>query len=396
MNQPTSVHVLYETECDCSLEEQEKPVISRLYIDNYRCFVNFEWRPGMQSLLLGENGNGKTSVFEVLDLIRSAVVDGRHTSEGFPARTLTAWDQRAEQTFEVQIQGVGRTYDYRLLIEQHREKQTCRIRSERLTCDGVTLFEFDGKEVHLYRDDGSAGPVFPFDWSRSAIATVPVSPDNTKLIWFRDRINRILVFSPDPRGIAALSTREESSHDRSMHNLVSWLRHLQQESVDLLPRIRDSLRDALIGFADLKFEKAGETGRILKLEFEVEQPGETRRFIIAADWLSDGQRMLIALYSILHGVVAADTTICIDEPDNFVSLREIQPWLVELKDRSDDVGCQWLMISHHPEVMDYLAAERGSWFHRVGTGPVRVRAFDCDKEGLFKPSEIVAKGLVSE
>ena len=106
--------------------------------------------------------------------------------------------------------------------------------------------------------------------------------------------------------------------------------------------------------------------------------------------------MLVALYSILHGAIAADTTICIDEPDNFVSLREIQPWLIELTDRAADAGCQWMMISHHPEVTDHLAADCGHWFHRVGTGPVRVRPFECDKEGLFRPSEVIAQGMVSE
>ena len=115
-------------------------MISRLYIDNYRCFVNFEWRPGMQSLLLGENGNGKSSIFDVLDRVRSVIVEGRHTDEAFLTQSLTGWDQRPVQTFEVQIQGAGRTYDYRLLIDhKHRDRQSSRILSERVVCDGLTV-----------------------------------------------------------------------------------------------------------------------------------------------------------------------------------------------------------------------------------------------------------------
>jgi len=250
--------------------------------------------------------------------------------------------------------------------------------------------------VHLYRDDGTAGPTFPFDNSRSAIASIPASPANTKLTWFNERIGRILVFEPDPGGIKPHSNQEDAWHERRMHNLVSWLRHLQQESVDLLPRIRDSLKEVLIGFENFRLEKAGETGRNFKLEFAAEEQGVTSRFTIPFDRLSDGQRMLVALYSILHGAVTKDRTICFDEPDNFISLKEVQPWLIGLQNQSDDTGCQWLMISHNPEVMNYLASGIGSWFYRVGNGPVRVRPLECDQEGLFKPSEIVANGLVSE
>ena len=51
-------------------------MISRIYIDNYKCFTNFEYRPGALQLLLGANGTGKTGVFEVLKALRGFIVDG--------------------------------------------------------------------------------------------------------------------------------------------------------------------------------------------------------------------------------------------------------------------------------------------------------------------------------
>jgi len=41
-------------------------MLKRLYVDNFRCLVNFELRLDRVNLLLGENGTGKTSVFDVL------------------------------------------------------------------------------------------------------------------------------------------------------------------------------------------------------------------------------------------------------------------------------------------------------------------------------------------
>jgi predicted ATPase len=36
-------------------------MLTRLYIDNFRCFVKFEYRPARTQLILGANGSGKSS-----------------------------------------------------------------------------------------------------------------------------------------------------------------------------------------------------------------------------------------------------------------------------------------------------------------------------------------------
>ena len=41
-------------------------MITRIFIDNYRCFTNFEFVPGRLNLLLGANGAGKSSFFDLL------------------------------------------------------------------------------------------------------------------------------------------------------------------------------------------------------------------------------------------------------------------------------------------------------------------------------------------
>ena len=58
-------------------------MISRIYIDNYKCFTNFEYHPGNLQLLLGGNGTGKTAVFEVLELLGSFLVEGLTTQLAF-------------------------------------------------------------------------------------------------------------------------------------------------------------------------------------------------------------------------------------------------------------------------------------------------------------------------
>ena len=47
-----------------------------------------------------------------------------------------------------------------------------RIDEEVLLCDERPLFEFRVGEAQLYRDDGSRGPKYPFDWTQSGLAAL--------------------------------------------------------------------------------------------------------------------------------------------------------------------------------------------------------------------------------
>src|SRR5262245_1925644 len=57
-------------------QPEEGGVINRIYIDNYKCFVNFEYHPGSLQLLMGSNGTGKTAVLDILEILREFVAAG--------------------------------------------------------------------------------------------------------------------------------------------------------------------------------------------------------------------------------------------------------------------------------------------------------------------------------
>jgi predicted ATPase len=51
-------------------------VPSRLYATNYRCLVNFEFKPTAKPLIIGRNGTGKTTVPDVFARLRHFAVRG--------------------------------------------------------------------------------------------------------------------------------------------------------------------------------------------------------------------------------------------------------------------------------------------------------------------------------
>lgn len=370
-------------------------MLTRIYIDNFRCLVNFELRLDRLNLLLGDNGTGKTTVFEVLRGLQQFVTAGAKVHSVFPARDLTRWQSSRRQRFELNLQIERAVYTYSLVVEHDEELRRMRIDQERLSEDDKPLFELKIAErqatAQLYHDDFSPGPEYPFDWTQSGVGSLGERPDNKKLTRFRKELARFVVAAPCPPLMQPETQQEEDTLSWHMRNFVSWYRWLSQEHQGAIFAVFQELKDVLPGFTSFSLKEAGENTRVLKALFD--GPGDSSRPIpYTLGELSDGQRMLIALYTMLFGLGNEGLCLFLDEPDNYVTLREIQPWLMALTDRVGKGIEQAVLISHHPEVIDYLAVSAGRWFEREPGGPIRVSDKPkAQPEGLT-PSETIARG----
>ena len=121
-----------------------------------------------------------------------------------------------------------------------------------------------------------------------------------------------------------------------------------------------------------------------------------KRYELGLDEISDGQRALVALYSLVHLSAGLGYTLFLDEPENYVALPEIEPWLAELSDRCGDAIPQAVICSHHPELIDYLGLSSGISLSREPSGVTRATRIEdlslTTAEGGLKLSEIVARG----
>jgi hypothetical protein len=367
-------------------------MITRLYVDNFRCLVNFEYKPAPLQLIFGDNGTGKSTALQVLGLLREFLTLGNTTEQTFlMGRTLTAWQTRPEQVFELDIDGNGGIYTYRLILAHDFVQGASKIKEEELRFDGQKVYFFGGEDVQLFRDDFSPGPVYPHETRRSGIAFIPERRDNQKLTWFRQRMNRVYFLAIDPLRMDDASFGEDPIPHFSLNNLASWYRHLAQDAPEKAAPLFESLSEVMVGFTGLKLTSEGERARLLRIGFKNPVDGQGD-FLLRLSDLSPGQRCLIALFTVLHCAVLPDVTICIDEPDNFVALREIQPWVIQLQEQVEQQGSQCLLISHHPELIDLLAVQHGVRFTRTENGPVRVGPFDRSRTDGLSPSEVVARG----
>jgi predicted ATPase len=205
---------------------------------------------------------------------------------------------------------------------------------------------------------------------------------------------RFIIVQINPMLMRGESGEEASQLETYTENFVSWYRYISQDQGEVL-QITNALKEIWPHFEHFKFTETGEAHRVLKLSF-ARQDGERDFIDYRFDELSDGERTLVVLYALLHHAHRSDYTLCIDEPENFLALPEIQPWLTTLYDFCSADELQALLISHHPEFIDYLASSLGYWFEYRRNAPIRVKRISDDNGSGLPMSELVSRGWVRE
>jgi hypothetical protein len=344
--------------------------------------MNFE----PMAVFCGINGTGKSSVFDAIKFVRDLAIGNCFL--GGPAhfnnRTVsrlefTHWLKSETQEFELDLEADGYHFRYLLHLEQIQGHEP-RIIKEQAFCDGRELYNRDLDGIHF--DNSGSG--FPLDWRQAALASIHASVKRREIESLQKALSNVLIMRPGVHGIENESREESHSPDLGLSNLISWYRSLaqDQECTDLL---RESLRAVWPDFKFLRLVDAGMSVKALELAFEDED--------LLFDQLSDGEKMLIGLYLVHTALCKGNVnTVLIDEPDNFVNLQEIQPWLLSISELIDDRH-QVLIISHNSEILDSNPSK--AFFFRRDNHRSPARCTSLDIPGGLTVREALARGWVN-
>ena len=368
-------------------------MITELYIDNFRCLVNFKISLASSQLWLGDNGTGKTSVLASLQMIQG-VLRGDSVEDIFSTDDLTEWQSEPDQTFKFTMVLGDDEYAYSLVIRHKRSERQCDIQAEEMKWNGNAFYRFDGQDAHLFRINRSTqqseeGTHFTANRKRSVISTIAKRDDNEPLMRFREEVGRWLIVRPIPVMVEQLAVKETRRVSSDAGNFAQWYRHLLQESPQVGYLAAEMLKEVLPGFQTLSLKEVGDSRRLTAV-FRI----KSKDCDVPFSALSDGQRQLVVLYVILQSLKHGYSILVIDEPDNFVALREIQPWLQELHDMCSEGTCQGILISHHPEVINEMARGSEVWFHRPNGRHTQTGSYPTC-EGLT-PAETMVRGWDDE
>ncbi len=374
-------------------------MITRLHANNFRCLVGFTTEFDSFGVLCGPNGAGKSSVFDALRLIRNlATGDGFLGGEGerdvlhleFTNWQKSTAQKSTSQEFELGVTAEGHAFEYVLHLEQKAEFEKPRIVKERATCDGKSLFERDLEGVRFQKSDGSPTG-FPLDWRQAALASIQPKGSLSELAILQGAIAKLLILRPNPRGMERESKAETKRPDLYVSNLTSWYRSLSQD-LDWAVSLRDLLQEVWPDLKTLRLIDVGLNTKALQLQFEGSNSAVAGGLFF--DQLSDGEKALISLYMVRAALATgAAQTVLIDEPDNFVGLPELQPWVLSLRELLDE-DHQAILISHHPEILSNAGEDFGRYLWRDNhTSPTRIGPLKTP-DGL-SAGEAIARGWIS-
>ena len=300
----------------------------------------------------------------------------------------TRWLDSPAQVFEIEARLDGKRFEYRLELGYAEVTKEQRVSLERLTVNGDAVFELAGGKIRFFPSTSESVAV-PLQTNRSALHLSVLSNEDVRRFvdWLN---NHVHCFDIDayPGQMDDAADNEEHEPDFELNNLAGWYRSLLTTYPDENVRFLDSLKRCMDGFLTLKFSSQDDGVRKLRAEFS--SPAK-KRVNYSIPELSEGQRYLISLYMILHFLIERGDTLFIDEPDNFIALREIQPWLLSAEEAVEEHSGQLILVSHHPETLNQWARLYGLRFLREQNGQVRTVPFQPDETNL-QPSEVIARG----
>jgi len=361
-------------------------MLKRVYLDNYYSHVAAEVRLRPLTLLLGSNGSGKSALLDAL-LSLSAFARGELASQTFEAWTLTRWDKRNVQTFEVELDTQGGTsYVYRVEIEFETEDEV-KVQLERLTASSKLVFEYSGGVVNI-------PPHGPLDMpgNKRSVLDLNLAVIESEVEPFRGVLSALLLARLEPQSMGSWVKRSKNSVDVGFGNFAAWYRTLALSDPSAQMDLFSDLQDAIPGFRHLRFDQDNRGRGTLQAEFK---EGKTT-YRLDFDELSDGQRTLICLYTLVHFAMRPGHIIAIDEPANYVSLSELEPFLERVLEKSTGAaGPQVILASHHPQMIDTLAPSRGLLLYRDRAGPTRVKEWSEVPPSPLSASEVLRRGWES-
>ncbi|MDR0902715.1 MAG: AAA family ATPase [Opitutaceae bacterium] len=342
-------------------------MLNQISIKNYKCFKDFTFSfdaDGHSLLLLGDNGAGKTSLADALEIFQKiGRGDGRVGRLVSPAQR---WDGGMPVEFKLAVTLDGIQYEYGFSAELPENFQELRILSEELKCGELVAYSRNGANIsfgsHKERGD------FSYDWHVLFLPTfqnAPLSTLQKRVVVFRDWLANILILSPEPKHIKAEVAGSLNWPERNGGNCVAWLNHVILARPQSYGAVEKYLKGLWKDFMTIVHEQVGSQNKLLRLEFEDNAAKHRKKFSPPLDLLSDGEKCLFLSAVVVAAHEVVPSQLCfLDEPDNFLSISEVGHFIGALRQAFSTQG-QLIVSSHNPEVVNAFT-ESSTW--KIGRG----------------------------
>ncbi|MDR0378617.1 MAG: AAA family ATPase [Candidatus Accumulibacter sp.] len=330
-------------------------MFQRIYVSNFRCLVNFDFKlsDSPSVLLVGKNGTGKSTVRAALKIFQS-IGHGITRVGRLVDRSDSFWGKwDVPMRFELEVALRSRVFRYALALEWPEGFREARILEERLDVDGEPVFSRKQAEIVLPKSEGAEAQ-FSMDWHVVALPLIHVDVIGE----FQDWLKKMILLSPVPEKMSGSSEREEQRVDENAANWADWLFRLLSHSPAAYERMSKCVKQ-MQGMRDLesfRFVDAGLDTKLLKVRFNKNTEKEELFF----NSLSDGEKIAF-LRALVLSANEYDGPFFVfwDEPDHHLSPDETSQFVFGLR-KGFQGAAQIFVSSHNPETIRQFS-DNNTW-----------------------------------
>lgn len=369
-------------------------MLQRLYVHNFRCLENFEFKlEGTTSaLLIGSNGSGKSTIARVLQLFQRIGRGVNRVGQLVQTGEFTRGRSDTPVRFELEVALGAYRYQYRLVLDLPARFRELRVLEEALLVDGATVFARREAKVTLHRGAPDQPEVtFSVDWHLVALTVIQDSTLADPLNMFRLWLERMAILSPVPCLMQGNASGETLAPSSDGSNFADWMTGVLAQFPAAYADISAYLRAVMPDLSQFRNLPAGRDAKTLVVEFK----SGSGKFELPFDELSDGEKcFFLGALVIAANQAYGPILVFWDEPDNFLSISEVNHFVMALRRAFDSDG--QVMVASHNEQTITCFSDNNTWVlaRKSHLEPCVIRPladFEIREDGLI--NTIISGGL---
>lgn len=332
-------------------------MIKRLYVHNYRCFENFtldfEDQPSL--LVIGKNGSGKSTLKSALEVLQKIGRGVRSCDELVQKSDFGMGRTDVPIRFEIEFELDGHIHEYKISFWDDEQEEDLLVYEEILLIDSKQIFSC--KEGSLVVSGNE--PIIVS--RRSAVLAVLGTSISGHSGRIRNCLSSLILTSPIPANMSGFTEKETNQLESDASNFASWFASLLSQRPAAYSVIENYIRDVIPDLESFENVPRGEKGKQLFINFQHDDSGKPLR--VDFKNLSDGEKCFF-LSALIIAASKYEPIFCFwDEPDNHLSLPEVQHFVTALRKMANNNG-QLIVTSHHPETIRSFSDENTLVFYR--------------------------------
>ncbi|GLQ89597.1 AAA family ATPase [Dyella flagellata] len=347
-------------------------MIERLYIHNFRCLENFEFKPGgaPSVLLIGKNGSGKSTLAKALNVLQRIGRGVTRTGELVKPADCTQGRKDVPIRFSIEVRLADRLYVYTLALELPDRFKEFRVLEESLHLDGQEIYTRHQAQVSIPPRGNKVGAQFSIDWHVIALNVIQDPVFSRTLSTLREWLAGMVLLAPVPSMMTGDSKDESLQPLADGGNFGDWMAGLLAQYPAAYNDIVSYLRDVLPDLHQFRNVPIGRDAKTLMVDFRTPPAGHLE---LDFDVLSDGEKCLFLGAVLIAANKAYGPLLAFwDEPDSHLSMAEVRQFAVALR-RAFDKGGQVIITSHNAETIRSFSDDN-TWV--------------LDRQGHLEPSGI--------